>query len=161
MSISKTTMERMRNAEIVFVVISLSTLTQVHWVFAMKYWSLSYKLQLIQSGRNTDHMTRTFNIIFFSVAALQIASCITGSWVFITDYQMGGNKKRWLEITAFLLTFLLPIPCLFLLDAFRRMGKVKSPDTIISTKTVVLHSFAYLTFIISLILVTYPKYEPD
>jgi uncharacterized membrane protein len=88
----------------------------------MKYWSLSHKLKLIQEKQNVDRMNGVFRVTFFSLSTLQVATCILGSWVFVKDYSMSGLNKTWIDTLAFVLTFLLPISCLFLFDAFRRMG---------------------------------------
>jgi len=102
-------------------------------------------------------MNGVFRVTFFSLSTLQVTTCILGSWVFVKDYSMSGLNKTWIDTLAFVLTFLLPLSCLFLFDAFRRMSQIQGHDNVISKKTVILHSTAYLAFTVSLILVIYPK----
>jgi hypothetical protein len=45
-----------------------------HWIFAMKYWSISYRLELFTTGENADKHTTKFTVlnavgIFFNILA--------------------------------------------------------------------------------------------
>lgn len=39
--------------------------TLIFWVFAVKYWGLARKLQLLEQGKNMDEENRKLSIILF------------------------------------------------------------------------------------------------
>jgi hypothetical protein len=92
----------------------------------MKYWSLACKLQLMQTGQDVNKMNRLFNIIFFLGAAVNLAACVVGSWVFVQDYSRTSfsASNGWIDTLAFALAVILLISCCFLGDAFRRLKSV-------------------------------------
>lgn len=46
----------------------------VHWVFALKYWSVSLKIKLISDGRDPDLHNNIFYILLFTGIVLCAAS---------------------------------------------------------------------------------------
>ena len=81
----------------------------------MKYWSLSYKLELIQSRKDADKRNELFQII--NIVGI-VVNVVAGVFITLLDS----------NILFFLGLSLIFITCFFLLDAFRRFGKVSPAE---------------------------------
>jgi len=89
-----------------------SCINTVHWVFAMKYWSVSRRLELIKAGKNPNQlnsMHRTFyiaGILFNVVGGLMYGIPIINDWIIILVQVMQLG---------------IIVSCILLADAFRRL----------------------------------------
>ena len=48
----------------------------VHWIFAMKYWTLSYKVQQLKLNRDPDVFNRQFRVALFIGICLNMVSAL-------------------------------------------------------------------------------------
>lgn len=111
----------------------------MHWVFAVKYWSLSYKLELIRNQEDADKNRKLFTTIYVIGIFLNVAAGI-----FIA-FSVG-----W--ILFFLGITIIFITCFVLFDAYRRFAKVSQTDQVIEKFTVVMNSLAFGLFALSFLM---------
>jgi hypothetical protein len=115
----------------------------VHWVFAMKYWGVAKKLQLLETNQDPDKFNLVFQRIFWVGFVLNVMSGILlGVPYFVVWYNWFVNL---IQICIF-------FSCGFLIDAFRLLSKLKSREKSISKKQAALLSFAFGAFGASLMI---------
>ncbi len=86
----------------------------VHWIFAMKYWSLSVKLELIQQRIDPD----TNNVLFFRIYVVGIiANVLAGIGIGLTVI-LPTNKIVLLYSDIALIPMIAS--CVFLSNAYYR-----------------------------------------
>lgn len=85
----------------------------MHWVFAMKYWGVAKKLQLLETNQDPDRFNVVFKYIFWFGFALNVISGL----IFFGIPFFG----RWYEILCNVLQLVIFVSCGFLIDAFRLM----------------------------------------
>ena len=111
----------------------------MHWVFAVKYWSLSIKLQQISKEKDADAYNTLFYILLFIGLILNCASGI------LFGYEIYFHSPH--DKTTVILNCLTQVPLLIssimLFDAFRRLAKLDEFDIILSFKQIVMHSIAF------------------
>ena len=108
---------------------SQATFLVIHWIFAMKYWVLAYRLELIQKGK-TKESDKIFSSAIYFIGLLINLACGLVYGIPILD--------GWEYFVIQLLQLIILVSCGFLIDAFRRLKRVKTTDQVISTKPVVL-----------------------
>ncbi len=109
----------------------------MHWVFAMKYWSVAKKLQLLETNQDPDKFNLVFQWIFWVGFVLNVISGILyGVPYYATWY-------NWLVNLMQLCIF---VSCGFMIDAFRLLSKLKSRGQSISKKQAAMISIAFGAF---------------
>ncbi len=94
----------------------------VHWVFAIKYWSLSVKLELIKSGQNVDKNNTLFTIFYVVGIVINVAAGI-----FVGFFKLSKNKDV-TQMLSFVGIFIVLLTCLVLIDAYRRFAKASPTE---------------------------------
>lgn len=89
----------------------------VHWVFAIKYWSLSVKLELIKSGQNVDKNNTLFTIFYVVGIVMNVAAGI-----FVGSFKLSKSQNV-NSILSIVGIFIVLITCFVLIDAYRRFAK--------------------------------------
>ncbi len=126
----------------IFSGISQSCATAVHWVFAMKYWSVAKKLQLLESNQNPEKFNSLFMWIFWIGLLINLAF----------GYLIYGTviTVAWFIWMTSLMQFLcILLSCVFLIDAFRLLKKFRQEHQAFSKRQVGLLSLAFGAFGIS------------
>lgn len=115
----------------------------VHWVFAMKYWTLSYKVQQLKLNKDPDVFNQQFRV------ALLIGICLNMFSAIINNLASSGklaSEAQQLTITALVFTLPLYVSFALLFDAFRRFRNIKSSEQVINNLNVFAMSFAFLVY---------------
>ena len=114
------------DVQVVFYAIQLCFSNTVHWVFAMKYWGVAKKLQLLETNQDPDKFNKVFMRIFWVGFVLNVISgfiligvLFAGAWI----------NRLWNFMQLCIL-----VSCGFLIDAFRLLSKLKSREQSISKK---------------------------
>jgi hypothetical protein len=47
-----------------------------HWIFALKYWTLAYKIEKLKSGQDPDRKNSRFTVVMLAGIILNTASAI-------------------------------------------------------------------------------------
>jgi len=115
----------------------------VHWIFAMKYWSLSYKVQLLKLNRDPDVFNRQFTVALLIGICLNMLSALFNNLASSSKLALEAQK---LTITALVFTTPLYVSFAILLDAFRRFRNTKSSEQVINNLNVIALSFAFLVY---------------
>jgi len=95
----------------------------IHWISAMKYWTLAYKLKLIKEKQDPDQHNNKFMLIFVVGIIFNLLSAIFNQCAL--SYKL-NDKVVPLTYTALFFTLPLFISWLLLSDAFRRFRNEKS-----------------------------------
>ena len=96
----------------------------IHWVFAVKYWTLAYKVKMIKERMNPDKHNNKFMLILVIGIISNILSAIFNQCALSVKL----NEKVFpLTITALVFTVPLFLSWLLLSDAFRRFRIERSP----------------------------------
>ena len=115
----------------------------VHWIFAMKYWSLSYKVQQLKLNRDPDVFNRQFTVALLIGICLNMLSALFNNLASSSKLALEAQK---LTITALVFTTPLYLSFAILLDAFRRFRNTKSSEQVINNLNVIALSFAFLVY---------------
>ena len=119
-----------------------------HWVFAMKYWTLAYKVKLIKLRKDPDKHNSKFLVIFVVGIILNILCAVFNQCAL--SYRL-SDKVVQLTITALVFTLPLFVSWILLTDAFRRFRNTKSSEQVINNMKVFALSFSYLFYAIGII----------
>jgi hypothetical protein len=122
----------------------------VHWIFAVKYWALSFKVKQLKEGRNPDTYNKLFMTLFITGIILNFVSAMIGN---LSQSLKLDKKAKQLTIAALVLTAPLYVSFATLIDAFRRFKNTKSPEQIIKNLNVFALSFAFLIYAIGVTIV--------
>ncbi len=100
----------------------------MHWVFAIKYWIVACKLELILKHNDPnqhnlrDQYISVIGLVFNVTAGIMYGIPIPGWYLFLEQAMQ----------------LCVVVSCIFLGDAFRRLQKVKTEDQVISKKPIIL-----------------------
>lgn len=109
--------------------LSQAVFNVIHWIFAMKYWFLSKRLQQFQQGKNPNADYKfIITTYYIGLVVNVICGVVYGIPIF----------TGWIFYTTSLLQLCILVSCVFLIDAFRRLKHVKASDQAISTKPIIL-----------------------
>jgi hypothetical protein len=95
----------------------------------MKYWVLAYRLELIQKGTGKGSDKIFITAIYYIGLVVNIVSGLIYGIPIL---------EGWIYIIIQLMQLCILVSCAFLIDAFKRLRRVKSSDQVISSKPVVL-----------------------
>ena len=121
----------------------------VHWIFAMKYWSLACKMELINRNEDPDKHNSLYMAIF--VAGI-VLNTVAGLVMSINPTFLDKDNQKVVSIITAVLVLPLIVSCLFLADAFRRFKNIKKADQVINKKQVFALSCAFGSFTFGIIL---------
>jgi hypothetical protein len=89
----------------------------VHWMFAMKYWSIAHKLELMKREEDPDKHNTCYMVLFLIGIVLNtISGCLSG--IYAPFLRPIAEKDVSIATAVFVLPLILS--CLFLFDAFSR-----------------------------------------
>jgi len=84
----------------------------VHWVFAMKYWSVAQQLQLLKLSQDPNQFNQRNRYIYIvGIAFNLIGGLMYGVPLF----------SPWMIILEQVMQLGIIVSCIFLVDAFRRL----------------------------------------
>ena len=117
----------------------------VYWVFSIKYWSIAVKIELAVLEKDITERNRLINWLLFGGITLLSLLCVSPTLqvVFLFTKPPAATYKclKWLTIVLFI-GFLLS--ACFLVDALRRLSKIKVENKTISNKMVVCFGLSVL-----------------
>ena len=96
-----------------------------HWVFAMKFWTLSWQLQMLYLREDPFKLKSKFEFVFWIGF---LANAVAGGVQGIVGDPNKTLRFRILAISKTLCTLPLIASCCFLGDAFRRLNKIRQPN---------------------------------
>ena len=136
-------MEILYDAEVVFYGFQQCFSNTAHWVFAMKYWCVAKKLQLLETKQDPDKFNAMFLWIFWIGVGLNVMSGLMIAFIPLilslpwwSSYNLAGQ----------LMQLCIFISCGFLIDAFRLLSKQKPQNQSISKRQASLLSIAFGVF---------------
>lgn len=116
----------------------------------MKYWTLSYKVQLIKEGRDPD----SYNRLFIGIFILGIFFNVLSSLINVLSYSSKlSSESKQFTIAALVFTAPLYVSFLVLYDSFRRFRYIKSSEQVINNLNVFALSFTFLLYAVGITLV--------
>ena len=106
-----------------------------HWIFAIKYWVLACKLQLIAQNQNPNKSNTFFTVVYyFGIAFNLVCGAV---------YGVPLSAGSWKYLAVQILQLCILVTCAFLADAFRRLKQVRKSDQAISRRPVILLSLSF------------------
>ena len=124
-----------------------------HWIFALKYWTLAYKIEKLKSGQDPDRKNSRFTVVMLAGIILNTASAILFSLSISQESFSNLERTKSVIITALVFSSSLIASFVVLTDAFRRFRQTKSKEQVINNLNVCALSFAFLLFAIGVIAV--------
>ena len=118
----------------------------VHWIFALKYWSLSFKIQQLKIGRDADVYNKQLKVAFFIGIFLNSLSALFNN---LSAVDVETTRKKF-TIVALVFTLPLYVSFAILIDAFRRFREIKDSEQVINNSNVSVLSFTYLFYAIAI-----------
>ena len=118
-----------------------------HWIFAIKYWIISYTMEIVESGGHKSKLLeRNFDILQYGGLLLNVA-------IAVVDAVAQGKDILSLHFSYYMLVGVQILSCAFLFDACRRIIAVtnRNPDLKINVKAMSIHVTSYLLYLVSLI----------
>lgn len=122
----------------------------VHWIFALKYWTLSFKVQLMKQGRDPDVYNRLFIGLFIVGILFNVWSALINTLSYSSKLAM---ESKQLTIAALVFTVTLYVSFAVLFDAFRRFRNIKTSEQVIKNMNVFALSFTFFLYAIGITLV--------
>ncbi len=118
-----------------------------HWIFAVKYWVISYTMQIVQAGGvKSKVLERNFEILYYVGLALNVFIVVVNAVAQEKDLQS-------LTFSDYLLVGIQIVSCILLFDACQRIfaETKKNPSTKINVKGLLIHVFSYLFYLLSVV----------
>ena len=117
----------------------------VHWIFAMKYWSLSIKYELVTQGKDPDKDNKKLMVLLITGVIINILAAITETRLKLEQYTV-------FAVFNFLLQLCLLASCGLLYNAFSRFKRYTNVEQILNPKTVRNHYVAFFSFALSILI---------
>lgn len=96
-----------------------------HWFFAYNYWSLSWRVFLINKNKPKDLYDKNFILLNITVCVFTLGMPLAALFVILS----GGEKdKRTYFILQTMSTFTLVFYCYFLFDGLVRLVGLRQAD---------------------------------
>ena len=114
-----TKMNRLLITAIAFAGLNTAIFNCVHWIFALKYWSVACKLQFLQNRDDPDKFVTTYTIIYYVGLIINI---LTG--LFQALFDLGHKRSNGILSIVFQIGVIFS--CGFLGDAFRRLKMIQN-----------------------------------
>ena len=136
----------MTSAEYVFALLNDVGLYFVMWVFAVKYWIVSRKVQLYQADLGIENYQRKFAFILYGgliIIFLLLLTSTTINYYKLANPELQFSPWVFWSYYAVISSMIFLVPALFLLDGFRRTRNALREGESISNKFIKLTIGAY------------------
>ena len=137
----------------------LASFNTAHWIFAMQYWSLAIKLQLVVQQKQVKHLGLLLKLMFYVGEVLQ---CLTGYLSLFAFNHEGAqyNTKAIENWTDFMNIFPELVSLCVLVDALRRLRNITAGQFAIDTAQMILHIAGFTLVVGTGIWLTYTTRHP-
>ena len=118
----------------------------VHWIFSIKYWSLSIKIEMIKKREDPDKHNVFFYRLYIIGIIMNVLAGVFGELPLLIPW------KKWVLWSSEAFIIPLVATCVLMILAYWRFSIIKSDDQSIKMSNAILNTLGFSTFVLCIII---------